>query len=84
MFDVAFSRNGHLLASADNDGVRFWNPTNGDAEGKPIRQQLGFFSVAFNPSGDLLVAAGIQGVQLWDAAHHDAVGGPLPGPTPAV
>jgi WD40 repeat protein/class 3 adenylate cyclase len=63
--DVAFSRDGKLLASiGEQGGIRLWDP----ATRRPVGEPLGRAgdAVAFGP-GRLLAAGGSQGtVRLWD------------------
>lgn len=66
---LAFSPNGHLLVSGDDQAVRLWNAQTG----QPIRATStdnGVSQVAFNPKGNLLAAAvnGDQTLLLLDGA----------------
>jgi WD40 repeat protein len=85
---VAFSPDGHTLASGSQSGaVRLWNiasPSHPRPLGSPLPDSLGFvFSVAFSPRGATLAAAGVNGtIQLWDTidpARPRALGPPLAG-----
>jgi WD40 repeat protein len=67
---LAFSRDGRLLASSGPDAVKIWDM----ATGKLLRElnhkemQSGASdALQFSPDGDLLATAG-QAVQLWDVA----------------
>ncbi|MBV9792354.1 MAG: helix-turn-helix domain-containing protein [Actinobacteria bacterium] len=87
--DVAYSPNGQLLATANDDyTVGLWDVAD-PARPRKLATLHGFgsyvFSVAFNRAGTLLAAAsGDKTVRLWniaDPAHPAPVGPPLTGPS---
>jgi WD40 repeat protein len=72
--DIAFSPNGHRIASAAEDGtVRIWDAT--PLDGNPGEEPLtlrghtqGVYDVAFSPDGERLASASDdQTVRIWDA-----------------
>jgi WD40 repeat protein/class 3 adenylate cyclase len=65
--DVAFSRDGKLLASiGEQGGIRLWDPRTRRSVGEPLGRPGD--AVAFGPE-QTLAAGGLQGtVRLWDAA----------------
>jgi len=84
---VAFSPDGHRLASAGFDGMlRLWNPDTGQQIGAPLTGHTGaVIRVAFSPDGHRLASAGVDGtVRLWNPDTGQQIGAPLTGHTDAV
>ncbi len=72
---LAFSRDGRLLATADNDAaVRIWNPATGGA-GAVMRPSGGWVAtIVASPDGRRLISRGVDGVlRLWDARNGQIV-----------
>jgi WD40 repeat protein len=84
---VAFSPDGHRLASASNDAtVRLWNSDTWQPLGPPLTSHKdGVRRVAFSPDGHRLASAGADGtVRRWNADTGDPLGDPLTGHTGPV
>ena len=83
---VAFSPNGHTLASGDIGGaIRLWNTTE-PAHPRPLghalaRAAVAVVSVAFSPNGHMLASGDYDGaIRLWnitDPVHPHPIGQPL-------
>ena len=67
IFNVAFSPDGQVLASARPNGVELWDVKTGTALGV-LKHQTQVYAVAFAPHGQLIATSGSDGtVKLWDA-----------------
>jgi WD40 repeat protein len=79
---IAFSRDGHTLASSGEDGtVRLWNMNARTEAGAPLRGYSGpVTSVALSPDGNTVASGGDDGmVRVWNVGTHRELGSPMPG-----
>jgi WD40 repeat protein/energy-coupling factor transporter ATP-binding protein EcfA2 len=84
--DIAFSPDGRLLATGDNETqVRFWQVDSGREYGKPLTNLEVVNAVTFSPDGTL-VAAGLSDrtVHVWDLRTRQPYGPVLRGHTNEV
>jgi WD40 repeat protein len=87
VYDVGFSPDGALLASASADRtVRLWNVTTDQPQRAPLTGHTNEVrGVAFSPDGALLATASDdRTVRLWDVATGQPHGAPLEGHTDEV
>ena len=77
VFNLAFSRDGRLLASGNlDDKAQLWDM----ATRQPIGNPLIGYSLAFSPDGKTLAAGSTDGtVQLWDVTTRQQAGAALNG-----
>jgi WD40 repeat protein len=84
---VAFSPNGHRIASASRDfTICVWDATTGEVvAGLFTGHTDSVFSVAFSPDGQRIASASRDcTIRVWDAATGEVVAGPFTGHTDSV
>ena len=83
---LAFSADGHVVATGSRDGdVRLWDVQTGSAKGVPLLHRAAVNSVAFSPSGKLLASGSDdRTILLWDVETQQQMTRPLEGHAEAV
>ncbi len=66
MYPVAFAPEGHILATADVDGIVLWDTTDPAAPQRLGSPLTGGITAAFAPDGHILATADVDGTVLWD------------------
>jgi Flp pilus assembly protein TadD len=84
---VAFSPDGKVVVTADEETTRRWSATTGKPLGEPWRHPQAVGGVAFSPDGrTLLTVSADHTARLWSAATGRPLGAPMqhPGPVEGV
>jgi WD40 repeat protein len=79
VYVVAYSPDGHTLASGDEEGnIILWDLSTGRPRGPSLTGHRGYVShLAFSPDGQILASGVDRTVTLWDVATSDVLGSPL-------
>jgi len=65
---VSFSRDGHLLATADKEGLKLWDAMTGRAVWTATQGTIYAYGIAFSPDGRFVASGNVQGViAIFDA-----------------
>ena len=67
---LAFTRDGTILASGADDGIRLWDVAR---QSVAATLPVGVTAVAFSPDGSILASGSGDGVRLWDVARQAEV-----------
>ena len=74
VYDVAFSPDGSLLASANSDWkVRLWDVETGDIRRTLLGHNNPVQSVAYSPNGEMIASSSTDATRTWDAATGTAL-----------
>ncbi|MFG1755997.1 protein kinase family protein, partial [Streptosporangium sandarakinum] len=76
VLSVAFSPDGKILATSDDD-VRLWDVATRAFLGPPLPNLTDSAAVAFSPDGKILATSSGYNVQFWDVATNTSIGGSL-------
>lgn len=82
VLSVAFSPDSrHIVSGSDDNTVRLWNATTGEAIGQPFKgHQAGVAAVAFSPDGRYIASGSTDGtIRLWNANTGESVAQPFTG-----
>ena len=74
--DIAFSRNGKIIATASDSGAALWDVATHHQIGAPLTAGEGAVqALAFSPDGTLIATAGQDGaIRLWDVTSREQIG----------
>jgi WD40 repeat protein/tRNA A-37 threonylcarbamoyl transferase component Bud32 len=85
VFDVAFSSDGKLLATAHSRSAQLWDATSGKPVGPSLPHPRHVFAVAFSPdSKTVATACGDGRARLWEVGSGKLRGKPLEQPSACV
>jgi WD40 repeat protein len=78
VFDVVFSPDGKLLATAHSKSAQLWDLASGKPVGQPLQHPDHVFSVAFSPDSKTVATGCADGhARLWEVASGKVRGKPL-------
>lgn len=85
VYDLAFRRDGRIVASAGENRIRLWD-VRGEKEVKPplTGHSGSVYIIAFSPDGRTLASGGDDTIRLWDTRTHRQLEPPMGGDLGAV